>query len=181
MRVNQLNNHFLVAMPHLDDTIFKQSVVYLYDHNDDGAHGVIINKPLTTTMDELFSHLSIEHSLSDLLTTPVYCGGPVDMNQGLIVERPELDSQQPYPIISTGLEQLTAIASGNGPEQYIVALGQSEWSSGQLESEIKRNDWLVLPYHDALMFDTPAETLWSLAMAKLGIRDLQVASLCGHA
>lgn len=181
MRVNELKHHFLVAMPHMDDSIFKQSVVYLYGHDNDGAQGVIINKPLTTTLDEILSHLSIEHSISELLTTPVYCGGPVDMNQGLIVARPELDSDNAFPIISSGLEQLNAIAEGDGPEQYMVTLGQSEWSSGQLETEIKRNDWLVLPYNDSLMFDSPPETIWSMAMAKIGIQSHQVASLCGHA
>lgn len=169
-------------MPQLDTPMFTQSVVYIYSHNVKGAHGIVINKKLQATLDEILSHLSIEHRDPDLLMKPVMCGGPVELSQGLIIKSNRGDNDNNgYPIISSSKEQLEAIAEGGHPEDYFVCLGQASWGAGQLEQEIKDSSWLVMPYSDEIMFHSDRDTLWNTAMQHIGIDGCQVSGLCGHA
>jgi len=193
-KLNDLSHHFLVAMPNLNDPNFKQSVVYVCEHNEEGAMGLIINKPLQINLGNVLRHLNIDIDDHSTETHPVLMGGPVGQEHGFIVHnQPALlsdqakqeieagEEEEPELIISSSKDTLKFIAQGKGPSQFIITLGYTGWQAGQLEEEIAENTWLVTPFDESILFDAPVELRWQMAVASLGIDINQISGQIGHA
>ncbi len=185
-----LTNQFLIAMPGMSDGNFAGSVVYMCEHTERGALGLVINKPVDIDVRGLFEKVNLNLERDDLLSTPVYLGGPVQTERGFVLHE-QLDEEGGHYNSSIkipgGLEMTTsrdvleAMASGAGPRKVFISLGYSGWSAGQLEDELSRNGWLTVQADPAVIFDTPVAQRYDRALSLLGI-DRSVLSLdAGHA
>jgi len=183
IKANVLSHHFLVAIPTLVDTNFAKSVVYLYEHTDEGALGLIINKPLQINLGNVLNHLDIAITKEDVSDYPVLMGGPVGQEHGFILYDQDLKNPKDGTevLVSASKEMLNDIAAGHGPKDFIVTLGYSGWESGQLEKEIARNDWLIVPYDRTILFNTPIEKRWQSTAALIGVDINQLSDQVGHA
>jgi len=182
-----LQNHYLIAMPALADFNFSHAVVYICAHNDEGAMGIVINRPLMDLkLGEVLSQLNIESDKSELVNLPVYLGGPVQPERGFIIHRPN-DSWQSTLVMSdevgvtSSQDILFAMVEGQGPEEFLVTLGYAGWEPGQLEEELSSNLWLTAPADPSILFDTPVERRWEKAAASLGVDINKLSSDSGHA
>ncbi len=190
-----LTNHFLIAMPGLRDELFGRSVVYLCQHNDQGALGLIINKPGSINLAELFDKVELPLRRSDLVSEPVFVGGPVQTERGFVLhERVAADdTDETGSIYATslaipgGLEMTTsrdvleAFSSGAGPRRVLMSLGYSSWAQGQLESELAENSWLTVAADPALIFETPVAERYDRALGLLGLAPWMLSPVAGHA
>ncbi|MCH9644960.1 MAG: YqgE/AlgH family protein [Gammaproteobacteria bacterium] len=169
------SHHFLVAMPTLQDVNFSKAVVYIYEHTAEGAMGFIINKPLNVTLGSVLQHLDIHDYDNDIDEKMVLMGGPVGQEHGFVIheEGPEL-------CITASKDILVDISQNKGPERYVVTLGYSGWGANQLEAEINRNDWLVVPFDERILFNTPIEQRWYKTAGLLGIDINQLSGQIGH-
>lgn len=181
-----LKDHFLVAMPSLTEGIFAHSVTYLCEHNEHGAMGIIINRPIGIALGEILEHLDIE-GIRNHGKDPVMAGGPVQTERGFVLHRTsERQWESTIPItdeisLTTSRDILDALAHNEGPDCALVALGYAGWGAGQLEQELTANAWLTIPADSAIIFNTPAEKRFDAAVAKLGIDVAQLAPGAGHA
>lgn len=180
--VENLTNHFLVAMPTLKDSIFTKGVVYIYEHSKEGAMGIIINKSLQITLGILLQHLDIEVKDESIIAMPVLAGGPVGPEQGFIIhDRLEHDEAIRQVMISSSKEILSDISQGVGPEHFVITLGYAGWESGQLEKEIHDNDWLIAPFKKDILFTTPLKKRWQAAAKSIGVDINHISDQVGHA
>ncbi|MBH9553189.1 YqgE/AlgH family protein [Inhella gelatinilytica] len=185
-----LTNQFLIAMPGMGDDTFSGAVVYLCEHNDQGALGLVINKPIDLTLDGLLEKVDLNLTRDDLRGQPVYFGGPVQTERGFVLHE-KLDEEGGHYnaslAIPGGLEMTTsrdvleALSHGAGPRKLLVTLGYSGWGAGQLEDEISRNGWLTVDAQPALIFDTPVEQRYDKALALLGVDPRMLSQEAGHA
>tara|TARA_Y100001970_G_scaffold43508_1_gene54232 strand:+ start:530 stop:1081 length:552 start_codon:yes stop_codon:yes gene_type:complete len=165
-----LQNHFLITMPSFSDSVFDKGIIYVCEHNDEGAMGIMINKPIPN-IEKLLYKLDIK----DLSPKPnVYLGGPVDINKGFVIHEKGYKTKGTLSVssqisLTSNLDIINDILDGKGPSNYRFALGYSGWGPGQLEEELKRGDWLILPAYKQIMFDTPDSMMWKKACNKLGI------------
>ena len=165
-----LQNHFLITMPSFSDSVFDKGIIYICEHNDEGAMGIMINKPIPN-IEKLLYKLDIK----DLSPKPnVYLGGPVDINKGFVIHEKGYKTKGTLSVssqisLTSNLDIINDILDGKGPSNYRFALGYSGWGPGQLEEELKRGDWLILPAYKQIMFDTPDSMMWKKACNKLGI------------
>ncbi|PKG38277.1 YqgE/AlgH family protein [Psychromonas sp. Urea-02u-13] len=182
-----LKNHFLIAMPTLTDPYFKKSVVYLCEHDEEGAMGFIINFPVKLTLQELLSNVeSIKHQPEPPLTESVFLGGPLELERGFVLHSPLIDNSQSTELneqllMSNSNAVLSTLGTDNEPEKYLVTLGYASWSSGQLEQEMNDNHWLTIESENDIIFNTPAEKRWSASLQRLGITPEQLTTTTGHA
>ena len=185
-----LANHFLIAMPSMLDPVFGGTVVYLCEHNANGALGVIINKATDMTVDVLLNRidltLEIAPELSALDKAPVLYGGPVQSDRGFVIHAPRGDFTSTLPVtedisLTTSKDILAAVALGSGPERMLVSLGCAGWGAGQLEDEITRNGWLTVRADPAVLFDLPLEQRFVAAIKLLGIDPMMLSGEAGHA
>jgi putative transcriptional regulator len=190
-----LTNHFLIAMPGLTDANFARSVVYLCEHSERGALGLVINKPSDIDLKGLFDKVDLPLRRDDLVAMPVMQGGPVQTERGFVVHEPIFaDGDKPEDsvyastmIIPGGLEMTTskdvleALSTGAGPRKVLVSLGYSAWGEGQLESELGENAWLTVDADKAVMFDTPVAERYDRALGLLGLQPWMLSSQAGHA
>ncbi len=185
-----LTNHFLVAMPGMADEAFERTVVYLCEHTEKGALGLVINKPIDITLKSLFEkiELKLDHR-AELAAQPVFFGGPVQTERGFVLHE-STGPGSPYNStlsVPGGLEMTTskdvleALADGAGPRRVLVMLGYAGWSAGQLEHEIGRNGWLTVGADPAVIFDTPVPQRYDKALSLLGIDPRMLSSEAGHA
>jgi putative transcriptional regulator len=183
---SSLQNHFLIAMPNLTDTFFYRSVVYICEHDDEGAMGLIVNRPTQVMLSELLEHLKISNPSAMPASTPVLFGGPVEKGQGMVIH----DSAKPWKssltladniYLTTSTDILEKLGTEQGPEHSIVTLGYAGWEAGQLEQEIAENSWLTVPATDSLLFETPAEQRWQAAAELLGVDINLMTASAGHA
>ena len=186
MAATFLNNQFLIAMPGMDDPNFAQTVTLVCEHSARGALGIIINRPLTMDLGEVFEQLGLDASQSQVSRQNVLLGGPVQTDRGFVLHSPGAGFESTLPVseklhLTTSRDILDALASGKGPERAIVALGYAGWEAGQLEEEMARNAWLTVPVDENLLFDVPAEERWQAAGRLLGINLLHLSSDAGHA
>ena len=186
MAATFLNNQFLIAMPGMDDPNFAQTVTLVCEHSERGALGIIINRPLTMDLGEVFEQLGLDASQSHVSRQNVLLGGPVQTDRGFVLHSPGAGFESTLPVseklhLTTSRDILDALASGQGPERAIVALGYAGWEAGQLEDEMARNAWLTVPVDEDLLFDVPAEDRWQAAGRLLGINLLHLSSDAGHA
>jgi putative transcriptional regulator len=190
-----LTNHFLIAMPGLEDPLFARSVVYLCEHSERGALGLVINKPCDISLKGLFDKVELPLMRADLSDDPVFYGGPVQTERGFVLheaifkeaERPTEPVYSSTMIIPGGLEMTTsrdvleAISSGSGPRKVIVSLGYSAWGEGQLEAELIDNSWLTVEADVRLIFDTPVDQRYEQALQLLGLQSWMLTPDAGHA
>jgi len=183
---SSLQHHFLIAMPALADSFFHRSVVYVCEHDEQGAMGLIINRPTHVMLTELLSHLEIDNTEIEPRTTPVLFGGPVQKGQGMVIhnsDTPWKTSLQLSPklFLTTSTDILETIGSERGPKNAIVTLGYSGWDAGQLEQEIAENSWLTVAADDDILFHTAAEDRWHAAAKLLGVDINLMSNTVGHA
>lgn len=182
-----LNNHFLIAMPSMQDPNFNGTVTYLCKHDENGALGIIINRPLDMQVAEIFRQLSFDVLDEDQAEQPVLGGGPVQREMGFVLHQSEetydktLNPEDLGIKVTVSQDILDSMARGNGPQPALVALGYAGWDPGQLEAEIAANAWLSVPANPAVLFETPFERRWAAAAALLGIDIGQLSSYAGHA
>ncbi|MGI9134352.1 MAG: YqgE/AlgH family protein, partial [Rhodoferax sp.] len=190
-----LTNHFLIAMPGLEDAIFSKSVVYVCEHGARGAMGLVINKPAEIALAALFEKIELPLTRPDLLDSLVFQGGPVQMDRGFVLHEPVFceDDKPEQPVYAStmvipgGLEMTTskdvleALASGSGPRRVLVSLGYSAWGEGQLESELGENSWLTVDADQSIIFDTPVQQRYDKALSLLGLQAWMLSTQAGHA
>jgi putative transcriptional regulator len=192
----QLSHHFLIAMPGLEDPVFAKSVVYLCEHSERGAMGLIINKPGDLSLKHLFEKVELPLTRQDLLQSNVLQGGPVQTERGFVLHEPMLEassddkSNSIYAstlsvpgglAMTTSKDVLEAMANGSGPQRVLVTLGYASWGEGQLESEIGENSWLTVAADPVIIFDTPIEQRYEKALSLLGLQAWMLSSQVGHA
>ncbi|MGO4665745.1 YqgE/AlgH family protein [Bosea sp. 2RAB26] len=189
-----LDGQCLIAMPGMTDTRFSRSVVYICAHSEDGAMGIILNKPAPDTrFPDLLVQLDVIPS-EELIRLPsqaermqVLRGGPVETKRGFVLHSSDFFLESATLPIDNGicltatLDILRAIAIGSGPENAVLALGYAGWGAGQLESEIQSNGWLHCAADPALLFDDGIETKYHRALHKIGIDPAFLSSTAGHA
>jgi putative transcriptional regulator len=186
-----LTHHFLIAMPGLDDEAFAKSVIYMCEHSDRGALGLVINKPSDINLQGLFDKVELPLRRDDLTHSPVFQGGPVQTERGFVLHECMLPgNESAYASTMTipgGLEMTTskdvleALSTGAGPRKVFVSLGYSAWGEGQLESEISDNSWLTVEADLSLIFDTPVEQRYDKALMLLGLQSWMLSPEAGHA
>jgi putative transcriptional regulator len=185
-----LTNQFLIAMPGMADETFGGTVVYLCEHNANGALGLVINKPIDITLRHLFEKVDLKLERAELAEQPVFFGGPVQTERGFVLHDKCAAGQSPYSsslAIPGGLEMTTskdvleAMAEGAGPTRVLITLGYSGWQAGQLEDEIGRNGWLTVDADHKVIFDTPVEQRYGRALSLLGVDPRMLSPEAGHA
>ena len=190
-----LTHHFLIAMPGLEDESFARSVVYLCEHSERGALGLIINKPSDINVKNLFDKVDLSLRREDLRKDPVFHGGPVQTERGFVLHEPMLmdkmeTDESAYAAtmaIPGGLEMTTskdvleALSTGAGPRRVLITLGYSSWGEGQLESELGENAWLIVAADLSVIFDTPVAERYDRALALLGLKAWMLSPEAGHA
>ena len=182
----RLTGLLLIAMPAMEDPRFSQSVIYLCAHTEEGAMGLVVNRPLASpTFEDLLRQL-------DVAPTPparhiALCdGGPVDGARGFVLHTADWTSDGSLQVddgiaLTASLDVLQAIAAGNGPREGFLALGYASWGAGQLDEEMQANAWLTAPASVDLVFDEDHTTKWRRAFAALRIDPLQLSGVAGHA
>jgi putative transcriptional regulator len=190
-----LTNHFLIAMPGLDDLLFSNSVVYVCEHGPRGAMGLVINKLADIKLSNLFDKVNLPLSRCDLADGPVFQGGPVQVERGFVLhesviagtDRLEQSLYAATMTIPGGLEMTTsrdvleAWASGSGPRKLLMTLGYSAWAEGQLETELGENSWLTVDADRSIIFDTPVQERYDRALSLLGLQAWMLSTQVGHA
>jgi putative transcriptional regulator len=181
-----LKHQFLIAMPAMVDPNFAGAVVYICDHTDKGALGLVINRPTELTLQTLFDRIDLKLEIAPLATNPVYFGGPVQTERGFVLHHPPGAYSSSLPItpdisLTTSKDVLEAVADGSGPDKMLVTLGYSGWGAGQLEGEILQNAWLTVGAEPQIIFDTPADERYNAALKLLGFDTSQLSGQAGHA
>ena len=186
MQSTNLTNQFLIAMPGLVDPNFYHTVTYICAHNEEGAMGIVINRPLDLMLDEVLQQMNITANNDLIAQMPIYQGGPVQADRGFVLHQPVRKWDYSIEIcdaigIATSRDILKAIANGEGPENSLIALGYAGWGAGQLEHEIKENVWLNAPADMSIIFRTAIEHRWEAAVALAGVDLDKLSSDVGHA
>jgi putative transcriptional regulator len=185
-------HHFLIAMPGLQDAMFSKSVIYMCEHSERGALGLVINKPSDINLKKLFEKVELPLHREDLTAAPVFQGGPVQTERGFVLHESVVmpGNESLYASTMTipgGLEMTTskdvleALSTGYGPRKVFISLGYSSWGQGQLESEISDNSWLTVAADPAVIFDTPVEQRYAKALKLLGLEAWMLSPEAGHA
>lgn len=182
-QMKSLGNHLLIAMPQMQDPNFDGTVIYICDHNEHGAMGIIINRPLDIGLGEILGQLDLGGQDID---RPIYDGGPVQMERGFVLHSPQGEWQSSLQVsdgvsLTTSKDILAAIADDKGPKESLVALGYAGWGAGQLEQEIAANGWLTCPSNENILFRTPYSKKFSTAISLLGFDLSQLSDQTGHA
>jgi len=181
-----LQQQMLIAMPAMADPNFSRSVTLMCQHNEEGAIGITINRQSGFTMGELLFQLNIPCESEEISSMMVLEGGPVSPDRGFVLHTPVEGFDSSIKInddimVTTSRDVLAAIASGEGPQQFLVALGYAGWGDGQLESEMRQNAWLSVPADKGILFESDLQNRWEKAVGKLGININDLHGVGGHA
>jgi putative transcriptional regulator len=186
-----LTGHFLIAMPNLTDPYFAKSVTFICTHNQDGAMGIVINRPTDMSYETLFEKINIKLEDTAIANDPVLYGGPVQPERGFVLHEPFGDWDSSITIndktsLTTSKDILEAVAVGAGPKKLIFSLGYAGWTPNQLEQEIVQNSWLSVQAKDIetlnkILFDTPHEEQLNAAISLLGFDPAMLSDVAGHA
>lgn len=184
--LSSLKHHFLIAMPGLADPNFSHTVTYICEHNDEGAMGIVINRPTDLTLGEVLDHVGIEPGRKVDTDATVFDGGPVQKEHGFVLHSPVGAWESSLPVtegiaVTTSRDILRALAHGEGPASFLFALGYAGWGAGQLEEEMAANAWLSGPANAHVLFETAAEQRWAAAAALLGVDVNLLSNQIGHA
>ncbi|MBK8971743.1 MAG: YqgE/AlgH family protein [Hahellaceae bacterium] len=181
--MSSLRNQFLIAMPHLRDQHFEGTITYICEHNESGAMGIVINKPMELRLSEILSQLDIDGS--SLSQQVVYTGGPMQSERGFVIHGDGSSWQSSLKVseamtVTTSRDILQAMASGEGPPKALIALGYAGWSEGQLEQELANNYWITCEADARILFETPDPEKIIAALGRVGIDYYRLASVAGH-
>ena len=183
---NALTNQLLIAMPGMADPNFSTTVTLICEHNDDGALGIIINRPLNLKLSGLFEQLSVDDADPETASSPVMSGGPVGTERGFVLHGKDHSFENTLAVsddiqLTLSRDVIDAMAVGDGPEKSLVAIGYAGWEPGQLEEEMLANSWLNVTATPELVFDTPFEERWDSAARLLGVDIASLSPDAGHA
>lgn len=181
-----LTRHFLIAMPAMVDPHFARTLTLVCEHNENGALGIVVNRPTDMNLQGLLEQVKIPPEDDRFKRVPVHFGGPVQVDRGFVLHSPVGTWQSTLNIsdsigLTTSKDILEAVARGNGPEQILVTLGYAGWAPGQLEHELAQNAWLTVPARNDILFDLPAEERLPAAMQLLGVDYANLSDVAGHA
>ncbi len=181
-----LTDHFLIAMPNMVDPHFSRTLTYVCEHNDQGALGLVVNRPIDMTLSALLAQVSVAHGAIELQKTPVHFGGPVQVDRGFVLHQPVGEWQSTLAVnerigLTTSKDILVAVGNGEGPSKLLVTLGYAGWAPGQLEDELSKNAWLTVAAAPEVIFDVPFEERLPAAMQLLGIDYASLSEQAGHA
>jgi putative transcriptional regulator len=181
-----LTGQLLIAMPQMADPRFAQTVIYMCAHSDDGAMGLVINRPIDSiSFPGLLKQLEIDvPGANDQIR--VMFGGPVETGRGFVLHSPDYVQESTLMIegdlgLTATMDILKDIASGSGPERSLLALGYAGWAPGQLDQEMQSNGWLHAPANADLIFNDDIDSKWDRALATLGINSALLSGDAGHA
>ena len=186
MQSVNLTHHFLIAMPNMADPHFSKTLTYICEHNEQGALGLVINRPLDMVLSKLLEQVSIPVSAKPCSAIPVHFGGPVQTDRGFVLHEPVGNWQSTLAVnaeigLTTSKDILQAVACGQGPHQILVTLGYAGWAPGQIEYELAQNAWLTVAARQDVMFKLPAEERLAAAMGLLGVDYASLSEHAGHA
>ena len=186
MSSTNLTNSFLIAMPNMVDSNFARTLTYVAEHNDQGALGVVVNRPLDMTLAALLERIEVDISVAEVANHPIYLGGPVQTDRGFVLHRPTGDWHSSLRVndelaLTSSRDILQSIASSGEPAEFIVTLGYAGWAAGQLEQEIADNAWLTVQADPSILFSLPPEERLPAAMQSLGVNILTLSENAGHA
>jgi len=181
-----LTHHFLIAMPNMADPYFSKSLTYICEHNEQGALGIVLTRPVDLTLSALLEQIEIPTTQREISDIQVHFGGPVQMDRGFVLHKPAGEWQSTLRVndeigLTTSRDILEAVARGEGPEKFFVTLGYAGWAPGQLEHEMSLNAWLSVAADTTLIFDLPLESRFDAAMHLLGIDTVNLSEDAGHA
>lgn len=166
------SNHFLIAMPHMNDPIFTKSLIYMCENNSEGSLGLIINKPMVS---QNAVDILQKTGLEEIQPAPeIYFGGPVNIEMGLILHDAGYEIEGTLTVsnavaLTSNKQIITDLKEGEGPEQFLFSMGFAGWGQGQLEREIKKGDWLLVPADVDFIFSAPDSDKWQAAATRFGI------------
>ena len=189
---DHLANQFLIAMPGMVDPNFAGSVIYLFEHTERGAMGLVINRPTELDMGALFEKIEVKLEAEPVAEQPVYFGGPVQIERGFVLHEPTTEVVYSSSLVvpggltmTTSKDVLEAVATGSGPSKFLMTLGYAGWSAGQLEEEITLNGWINVPLSQQQMieiiFNTPSIQRYERTMGLLGFDPSHLSGETGHA
>lgn len=181
-----LTDHFLIAMPAMADPNFTRSLVYVAEHNEDGALGVVVNRPLDLSVKDLFERVEIPMQREGFESVPVYFGGPMQTDRGFVLHRPVGNWQATLTVtpeigLTSSKDVLVSLGSEGKPTDVLITLGYAGWAAGQLEEELAQNAWLTVHADPTVLFGTPSEDRVGAAMRLLGIDFTNLSDVAGHA
>jgi putative transcriptional regulator len=182
-----LTGQFLIAMPSMADPNFDRTVTYICEHNDDGALGIIINRPTALSLGEILVQMDLKTEDAALASQPVLQGGPVQPERGFVIHDEDGESFGSTLAVPNGLrvttsrDILVSLAEGHGPPRAVIALGYAGWGPGQLEAEMVANAWLTVPAAPDIIFSVPYARRWESAAALLGVSIASLSPEAGHA
>lgn len=182
----QLQGHFLIAMPSIDSDLFDGGVIYLFDHSDKGVLGLLINHPYSVSFDEVIDDMDIKsENLADFSSQRFFFGGPVHPDKGLIIHSPHREYRASIYndglVMTSSRDVLEDYVTGQGPEQFLLALGYSGWDPGQLEQELANNVWLTVKADPKIIFECPINERYARAIKLLGFDPSFLQGGAGHA
>ncbi|HSE01948.1 MAG TPA: YqgE/AlgH family protein [Burkholderiales bacterium] len=186
MQNMNLTQHFLIAMPAMADPHFARSLTFICEHNDRGALGIVVNRPIEMNLQTLLEQVSIPPEGDAFKAVPVHFGGPVQVDRGFVLHAPLGQWQSTLAVsseigLTTSKDILQAVARGEGPGKLLVTLGYAGWAPGQLEHELSQNAWLTVQAKAEVIFDLKAEERLPAAMGLLGIDFASLSEQAGHA
>ena len=186
--MKNLANQFLISMPHINDRVFKKTLIYICSHDNDGAMGLIINKSISEFQSEKDAKLILNQTkLSKIITASNVCfGGPVDLNMGMILHPLDYFTNKTIKIskkigVTSDLKILNDIKLGKGPSTFRFSVGYAGWSNGQLNEEFKNGDWLLLPSQSEIIFSMPNSQKWDYINKKIGVDLSDISGNTGFA
>jgi len=186
MQTVDLTHHFLIAMPGMVDPNFSRTLTYICEHNEQGALGVVVNRPIDMTLGDLFDRIGLVLADPGLAGEPVYFGGPVQVDRGFVLHRPLGEWTSTLAVrdevgFTTSKDILEAVAEGRGPGRMLVSLGYAGWAPGQIEEELLQNAWLTVAAEARVIFELPSEDRLNAAMRILGVNPASLSEGAGHA
>lgn len=181
-----LTHHFLIAMPAMTDPHFAKTLTFVCEHNEQGALGLVINRPIEMNLHALLEQVSIPAASDELKSIAIHFGGPVQVDRGFVLHTPVGEWQSTLAVgseigLTTSKDILEAVARGAGPRHILVTLGYAGWAPGQLEHELAQNAWLTVPAKPEVIFDLPSEERLPAAMGLLGVDYATLSDVAGHA
>ena len=183
---SKLSGKFLVATPQMLDPRFARAVIYICNHDKDGAMGLVINKTKDMPLSKMLNHIGIDGEVK-VADSPVLSGGPVDTNRGFVLHSPDFKNLNNSLKLSDTLmmtstkDVLESLVADHAPDKAVLAVGYAGWSDGQLERELQNNAWLVVDGDEALIFDTDMEGKWTKALSKIGVTPEMLSATGGSA
>ncbi len=182
--MKSFSNHFIISMPHMNDPIFSKSLIYICEHDDDGAMGLIINKPMIS---ENAADIIQQTGLAQIEPQPdIYFGGPVNLEMGLILHDANYNIEGTLTIsksvaLTSNKQIVLDLKNGGGPDEFRFSFGYAGWGKGQIEREIENGDWLLMPADNDFIFSIPNTDKWKKAASKFGIDILDLGGSAGLA